>query len=323
MNKSIVVGIDGTGTDSETDTNISKLLVLAEEAGATTIYRRGVGSHSRLNDKLLGGASGRGFNRQIRRAFQYLSMEYEPGDNIYLFGYSRGGAAAISLANLIWSSGICKATADAEVVREAMRIYGARPGYRGIMRAEFSDRYGCHHPVIRMVGLFDPVEALGVLLHHRLARLRYGQNDFVTKANVANYVSLLALDEHRWHFRPVIQVGVGFRNVRQVWVPGCHGDVGGGNDQPLSTYTLRLMVKAVRSAGLWLQQYSRKEELCPDDITSSWRFPYSRMRWVDRKIEKGQWVTGEEVSGLARKWVVDGVAPDTPSWESVAGFVGK
>lgn len=314
--KNIVLGIDGTGTDWESATNVSRILDAAGDTGATCIYLRGLGS--KKYRKVRGGVFTRGYNRHVRRSYQYLSEVYERGDRIYMVGYSRGGAAVISLANLLWSSGICSLTADPSVAREAMRIYGSRPGYAGILRAEFSDKYGCDHPEIRMLGLLDPVNAAGIALHHRVSRIRYGAHDMTLRGNVGKYVSLLALDEHRWHFRPVLQVGRHRgQDVKQIWVPGCHGDVGGGDNQPLAQYALSIMAREFSHAGLWLDLPSVHTRYKPEDCTDSFVKPYSLLPRVDRHVEQSDWVAGEQISGLARKWAIERTHDQTHTWDLV------
>ena len=60
----------------------------------------------RLLDKVLGGAWGAGFENSVERAYNFLSANYRAGDEIFIFGYSRGAGQARSLCRLIeWAGG--------------------------------------------------------------------------------------------------------------------------------------------------------------------------------------------------------------------------
>ena len=303
MSKKLFVGIDGTGTKSSTESNVWKLLALVNGEDRAVIYQRGLGSHGVGRDKIRGGIFGRGVNRQVRRVYQKINRIYEPGDEIFVVGFSRGGAAAISLCNLIGACGLAKPLADPKIVREAMTVYGAREGYSGVRSARFTEKYDCHLPEIRFLGLFDPVGALGVFLYHRVARVRFGQHDFRIPWNVYRYVALLALDEHRQLFEPVLQTGETDKHVDQIWCPGCHGDVGGGNDQPLSFVALEIMVALANQQGADLlpPEPSGRDRLGPADQTTSWKFPHRLMPRVERPIGS-RIATEESMSRLAAEW---------------------
>lgn len=325
--KRILVAIDGTGQKANDFTNVQAVAEQARMAGVTVIYRRGLDSVRR--EKLKGsGISGRGVNRQIRRLYQRVCAEYRPGDQLAFTGYSRGGSMAISLVNLIWAVGLTRAAEDGAVAREAMEVYGAREGYAGGRRAEFSRQFLSHHPLIDLVAVFDPVGALGWPLPNRLARVRFGQHDFSLRGNVRRYHALLALDEHRFMFRPVIQTGRhAAQEVSQVWCPGCHGDVGGGSDQPLSRVTLHLMLQVFEESG-WPLTGSDKsirngDGLRPDVITSSWRFPHKLFPYEDRQVAESSIVAGECLAPLTKRWAVDHpvTVPPTPCWKNVKEMV--
>lgn len=137
MPKCIVILLDGTWNDSEADgndTNIVRIRELISESldpisptaagtrrtftyadrnGApqsietSVYYDRGVGTGGLL-DRPLGGAFGVGLERNVRRAYRYLAHNYEPGDHVFVLGFSRGAYTARSLVGLIAVAGLLK-----------------------------------------------------------------------------------------------------------------------------------------------------------------------------------------------------------------------
>ena len=117
--KRIVVLIDGTWGKEGTglDTNVAKLdsgkkivtqAFIKSQATNGTVqnvhYHDGVGADGDLVTKLLGGAVGLGLKKIIQDAYGFVVADYEPGDEIYICGFSRGAYAARALAGLIGAS---------------------------------------------------------------------------------------------------------------------------------------------------------------------------------------------------------------------------
>ena len=71
------------------------------------LYLRGVGTGS-LTDKVLGGATGESVENNLRSGYMFIAQNYEPGDEIFLFGFSRGAFTARSLAGFISAAGLLK-----------------------------------------------------------------------------------------------------------------------------------------------------------------------------------------------------------------------
>ena len=117
--KRIVILIDGTWNEEGIgrDTNIAKfdpaygntpLIKQRAEDGTiqSVYYHKGVGEDPELVKRLLGGAIGLGLKKIVQDAYKTLVKYYENGDEIYIFGFSRGAYAARALAGLIGTSGI-------------------------------------------------------------------------------------------------------------------------------------------------------------------------------------------------------------------------
>ena len=94
--KQIVVGFDGTGCTSFDDTNVYRILTWAG-ASHPIVYLPGVGDD--WWEKVGGGMNGREMFRRLENALHVVACTWEPGDSIFIVGYSRGGAAAIAFSN--------------------------------------------------------------------------------------------------------------------------------------------------------------------------------------------------------------------------------
>ncbi|MEM7732617.1 MAG: DUF2235 domain-containing protein [Pseudomonadota bacterium] len=174
--------------------------------------------------------SGRGLNRQIRRAYGHLANRYRPGDRIVLLGYSRGAFAVRSLAGVIDRIGLLRASEATERnVQAAYRHYQAQdvtPAARDFANAH------CHDQVeIEMVGVWDTVKALGIIMPvlWRLSVPAYAFHDHRLGLSVRHGYHALALDETRVVYNTVMwDVPDTYDGrVEQVWFRGNHSDVGG------------------------------------------------------------------------------------------------
>src|SRR6516225_2970885 len=113
--KRIALCLDGTWNqvlEPDEVTNVVKIAqaIKAQATDGTkqVVYcNPGVGTGD-LVDRFLGGVFGRGLRNNVKRAYAFLSLNYEPGDEIYIFGFSRGAYTARALAGVIGASGILK-----------------------------------------------------------------------------------------------------------------------------------------------------------------------------------------------------------------------
>src|SRR5689334_8190618 len=102
MNKRFIICADGTWNEPEqTDlglpspTNVSKLAAAVlpySQNGIPqiTLYHTGVGKRGGIGDHFLGGALGAGLSQNIIDLYLFLVLNYHPGDELFLFGFSRG-----------------------------------------------------------------------------------------------------------------------------------------------------------------------------------------------------------------------------------------
>ena len=151
--KRIVALIDGTWNKegSGADTNVAKLdsakkiraFIQATAADGTlqhVYYHDGVGSEGDFAQRLLGGAIGLGLKKIIQEVYEYIVTDYASGDELYIFGFSRGAYAARALAGLIGASGIQRQL-DANIFEVAWQHYRVAPAVRKQPQtASMSDR---------------------------------------------------------------------------------------------------------------------------------------------------------------------------------------
>jgi uncharacterized protein (DUF2235 family) len=302
--KQLILLLDGTWNDADDgpcDTNIVRLRELINksltqnplETGAKhfagsreyssdgrqriIFYERGVGTGAFL-DQVCGGAFGAGLGDNVRRAYKFLSWRYEPGDQIFIFGFSRGAYTVRSLVGLIASSGLLKRTScTPELEARVWDFYRTAPndrlpsGFDGL-----TEHVHCRDTfTISCVGVFDTVGALGVPLpvFRRRNRDIYGFHDVelasITKCNL----HALAIDEHREPFeatpwrKPKFKAFSSDMTVEQVWFSGAHADVGGGYipEQQRRVYTR--------------EGWRRKKAL--DDISLDWMLRRVRAHYKD------------------------------------------
>lgn len=272
MRKRIILLFDGTWNDAEfeaADTNIVRLRELIAQAlrevdgtkrtslergprlrpgerivsGGVSrdarenivLYARGLGTNA--IDSIGGGVFGRGLEQNVRRAYRFLSFHYQPGDEVFLFGFSRGAYTARSLVGFVGAAGLLRqsyCTADLEEI--AWRFYRTSPSNRlpgtwSYLTPYVHDRTTMQ---IECVGLFDTVGALGVPLtvYRRLNRRKHEFHSVDLASIVKVNLQALAVDEHRVPFCASVWRLPKFRNIasvtEQVWFPGAHADVGGG-----------------------------------------------------------------------------------------------
>ena len=217
-------------------------------------YDEGVGTH--WFDRLTGGAFGYGLSTNIRQAYRYLVRHYEPGDEVFLFGFSRGAYTARSTAGFIRKCGLLKRE-HASRIDEAYAFYrrrddGSHPA--GVEAQDFRRKYS-HEIRIRFIGVWDTVGALGIPFHIlRVFNRRLEFHDVKLSSYVENAFQALAIDEKRRIFIPAIwqkQPHAVDQVLEQVWFAGVHSNVGGGYaDSSLSDIAFLWMKNRAERCGL-------------------------------------------------------------------------
>jgi uncharacterized protein (DUF2235 family) len=251
--------VDGKMVEELCVTNVLKLACRVAKRRADgplqiVYYDQGVGTGN-LADRIGGGAFGDGLESNINDAYRFLVANYEPGDSIYLFGFSRGAYTARSIAGMIRRCGILR--------RDAVRQYpDAKMLYRRGVMADHPDavKFRTDNAIeadtpIHCVGVWDTVGALGIPLRAFGAwnQKEYQFHDTGLSRAVKFAFHALAIDEHRQPFLPTLWETAPDpgQTVQQVWFAGAHSDVGGGYpEHGLSDLALDWMLAAAQTAGL-------------------------------------------------------------------------
>jgi uncharacterized protein (DUF2235 family) len=301
--KRLVVCADGTWNRREAArkdgrglTNVAKLANAIADRDAHGVaqeiyYHPGVGT-GWLLDRVLGGAFGVGLSRNIRACYAWLVDRYDPGDQLYFFGFSRGAYTARSLVGFVRNCGVLRREHKA-LVEKAYAFYRDRAPAthpRGALAAAFRAQYA--HPdqaAIKCVGVWDTVGSLGVPTSGPvgwLTRKRYGFHDVTLSSWVENAFHAVAIDERRKPFAPSLwEVADSERRkptfrqrIEQVWFPGVHSNIGGGYpDARLSDLALAWMLEKGADCGLALRP-NAKESLRGDCCGTI----YDSMTWYYR-----------------------------------------
>jgi len=241
-------------------TNVTKLAraILPQASDGTfqiVYYHEGVGTSGPL-DSVTGGAFGKGMEENIRNLYRFIVYNYEPDDELYLFGFSRGSFTVRSLAGFMNKIGLIKKDDD-YYVPEMYTCYekSKGPGSAGWEKAfkNVKDTRPC--PPIHFIGVWDTVGALGApgLLGQFINKNKYKYHDVALNPNIKNAAHAMAIDERRKPFKPSIwsRPADWQGDLQQAWFAGVHSNVGGSySPDGLANEALHWMVEKAESLGL-------------------------------------------------------------------------
>jgi uncharacterized protein (DUF2235 family) len=268
--KKIVFCFDGTGGEvrAKGNTNVVQLFRRLEydPAKQVTWYDPGVGTFSSAGawtavaqrlSRQFGNAFGAGMRTNLQEAYTFLINHWDPGDQIYVFGFSRGAYCARALTGLVHLIGIMRPGSD-NLVRYAVSNYARRKPnwtdddwHQARQFASIMSRYIDGHASVPItyLGLWDTVKAPGVLR-------RSMEWPFTRQMpNVLAGRHAVSIDEKRRPFREYL-VPAEHPTIDQVWFAGVHSDIGGGFlDEPrLGDVAFKWIIDGARSAGILLRE---------------------------------------------------------------------
>jgi uncharacterized protein (DUF2235 family) len=223
------------------------------------------------NRNILQGATGDGIDQNIEDCYRWLVQQYVPGDDIFLFGFSRGAYTVRSLAGFIRNSGLLR-TDDPGLLADAFRLYRDRststnPTSDVAVKFRQANSY---EPRIHFIGVWDTVGALGIPLgvFSGLNAELYQFHDLTLSSTVDFAYHALAIDEQRKPFLPTLweqqeSAAKAGQVMRQMWFAGVHSNVGGGYAQcGLSDQTFSWIAQGAATAGLELDADYVKAHIC-------------------------------------------------------------
>ncbi len=275
--KRLIICCDGTWNKASakhpTNVNLTAQLIAPyDENGVPQVvfYDQGVGTSHLINEAIetrLAGAFGWGLFDNVADAYRFIVLNYEPGDEIFIFGFSRGAFTARSLAGMLRKCGVVPKSQikkldrvfefykDAATHPDSDQAQKFRMEHSPQIVLKDRDRewrllHGVSHdetnqlPIlcVKYIGVWDTVGALGVPQHLLISRLagtkkKYAFHDQKLSSTVKSARHAVAVDEDRLSFAPSLWDNLDDLNGRfdgtpyqQLWFPGDHGSVGGGGD---------------------------------------------------------------------------------------------
>ena len=260
--KNIVLCSDGTGNTAikARGTNVFKLYEAVDIQGhkydstlkpQVAFYDDGVGTSRLAPLKLIGGAFGFGFAKNVRDMYTELVHVYEPGDHIYLFGFSRGAYTVRALSGLIQCCGILntKDVDEASVKKRIKRCWKdfRKEAFKRVTdserhrnqspddsRAQYRRPYDAYEPSIEFVGVWDTVAAIGMPHEGLRAVINWFYpmrfSELTPSRCIKRACHALSIDDDRRTFYPELwnEQEIPAGQVDQVWFAGVHSNVGGG-----------------------------------------------------------------------------------------------
>jgi uncharacterized protein (DUF2235 family) len=262
--KNIVICCDGTGNDfGDHNSNVVKLCgtLIVDARQQVAYYHPGVGTmgaptaRNRVGKAwsvVMGLAFGVGLLANVGDAYRYLMNVFEPGDRVFLFGFSRGAYTVRALAGVLHMFGLLWPGNDG-LIPYVTRMYAKRSRKAAGMKhtfevaEEFKATFGRHCP-LHFVGVWDTVSSVGWIWDP--LKLPYtAQNPVMVNGRHA-----VSIDERRCYFRNNLWgPALSNQNIKQVWFAGVHSDIGGSysyTESGLSQITLEWMLCEARSFGL-------------------------------------------------------------------------
>jgi uncharacterized protein (DUF2235 family) len=270
--KNIVLCCDGTANEFALDrTNVLKLFYALQHDSPQQVayYHPGLGTmeppgvltgFGKSVTKLLGMAIGYGLASDVRDAYVFLMNNFEPDDQVFLFGFSRGAYTVRVLASLLHMYGLLP-RGNESLVPYAIRMMTATGREKFELAKLFRDTFSISCKPW-FVGVWDTVSSVGWV--DNPLKVPYTANN----PDIEFGRQAISIDEHRAFFRqnlwrsPEPQAGappipVGPKDIKQVWFPGVHCDIGGGYPEAesgLSKIALEWMLAEAHSHDLILNK---------------------------------------------------------------------
>ena len=297
MSKNIILCSDGTGNKGGygEDTNVYKLYkavdIHNDKHLQITYYDNGVGARENQNKYVqkIRKAFGLGFQGNIGELYEFLALNYNPGDAIYLFGFSRGGATIRAFLGLLYACGLLnrydkdgkEKTIDQLQydIKEALKAYEQISVSRQAV-SDFKENKALHDDKhvpkgnlpIQFVGVWDTVSGLGFpkdwsfafscffrMLDNVSDKIwPHNYYDYELNATIKNAYQSLSIDDERKTFHPMVwdESANDFAGtVEQVWFSGMHSNIGGGYARTgLSDIAMDWMMVRATQHGLVLKE---------------------------------------------------------------------
>jgi len=307
MSRNLVICCDGTNNQfGPENTSVVRLVQVIDRdpAKQRLYYDPGVGTlpepsaFTRLQKRiseLFGLAFGAGLIWKVGEAYTYLMDSWEPGDRVFLFGFSRGAYTVRVLAGLLHAIGLLP-RGNPNLVPYVLRLFaavrdmnagGANGGSnywrlcnafrwtfaRAVSQEDDQRRFPVHY-----LGVWDTVSSVGWVWDPK----KFPYTACNPSIKIVRHA--VSVDERRWFFRQNLMEPADGQDFQQQWFPGVHSDVGGGyaeQDGGLWRVPFGWILDEARKGGLLVDDQRLKRVLE--------RPPVSPRPWNDRKHESLTW----------------------------------
>jgi uncharacterized protein (DUF2235 family) len=341
MGKNIVACCDGTGNQIERNlSNVLKLFRVCRKnqeqrvyysAGIGTISSSDAWSRLKQNTKsIFGLATGYGLDAEILGAYEFICRYYDHGDDIFLFGFSRGAYTARAVAGMIHMIGLLPSD-QLNIVDYALRSYKEASEEDDFNIAwHFSKVAGGRTVRIKFLGVWDTVASVFVPRKDRVIPRFLTLPHTRRNPSVEIFRHAIAIDERRRMFRlnrwiePQVYVQNPFykparavqQNVKQVWFAGAHADIGGGypeEESGLSKFSLEWLLQEAAASGLKINSAMRSHIVLgrpragarttfvkPDSVAEaheSLTWGWRPLEWIPKPTKWREW-SQPEFAGL-------------------------
>jgi uncharacterized protein (DUF2235 family) len=336
MPKRIVICADGTWNDPEkpNPTNVLRVAraiapIARDGRPQVVFYDWGVGTY---HQKVAGGAFGVGLEKNVQDGYRFIVQNYDPGDEIFLFGFSRGAYTVRCLAGMLNNCGVLQRR-HAHRIRDSFAFYKSNehpPGSEAADRRRRRYGYGSERGPVHFVGVWDTVGALGIPTR---ALAFVDEPDLFFDAQIGSNVRTarhaVAIDERRADFKPTLWTRNGAVDVRQVWFAGVHADVGGGyapqDRRLLSEIPLAWMAREASRSGLTLAEHlldeARLDPLAPANESDKgfYRLRMRRDRTIPRRAVVHRSVRERHASGAYASPALESWLERNGGWGAIEG----
>ena len=290
--KNIVICCDGTGNQfGDHNSNVIKLfsLLTRNSPGQILYYHPGVGTKGSMEvptftgilsqkiNKWHGFAYGYGIINNLANAYRFLMENYNPGDQIFLLGFSRGAFTVRALCSFLYEFGLLENGNDS-LIEYAMSLF-INPNRSSLKTAKnFKAVFG-RECSIRFVGVWETVSSVGWF--YDPLKIPYSlENEIIEIGRQA-----LAIDERRSFFRPNLWGEKTTQDLKQVWFAGVHSDIGGGypyREAGLANIPLKWMLQEAQLAGLLVEENVKAKFFTenPPDPNGTLHHSLRKLWWI-------------------------------------------
>ena len=269
MPKKIVVCCDGTGNEfGDRNSNVIKLhKMLVFDARQIVYYHPGVGTMGSRNalsavgklwTKVIGLAFGYGISDNIADAYQFLMRNFQPDDEVYVFGFSRGAYTARALCGMLHMVGLLHQGNEGQIPYALRLVKRRKFTIKDFDVARDFKRTFSRECKPHFIGVWDTVSSLGWVYNP----VRFPYTNAAKNLDFHVMRHAMSIDERRAFFRQnsfgdTCPTAHPPQDLIEAWFAGVHSDVGGSYkelESQLSKVTLKWMLAEAEHFGLLVDQ---------------------------------------------------------------------